>query len=170
MEEALPGVHPRLRGFDGSERLSEERLKCLELARKVRLNEIEEEDVDSLLETIGKELSTEDLDELEKQWRQLEEVEAEQHPTAPSTTKQSMVKILQRFDGMLNDVMDYLEEADPDVEWGRLSRSKMMADLAHYEHLLYEKRREATQAALDAFFLRVSLPEASASDEPHTQQ
>ena len=45
-----------------------------------------------------------------------------------------------------------------------------MADLAHYEQLLYEKRREAKQATLDAFFSRVSFPEASASDEPHTSK
>ena len=41
------------RGFDLSKRLSEERLKCLELARKVDLDKLEEEDFDSLLETIG---------------------------------------------------------------------------------------------------------------------
>ena len=100
MEEVLSGVHRRLRGggFDLSKRLLEERLKCLELARKVDLDEIKEEDVDSLLETIGEELSKEDLDELEKQRRRLEEeVEAEQHPTAPSTTKHLTVKILQCF-------------------------------------------------------------------------
>ena len=34
-------------GFDLSERLSEECLKCLELARKVGLDELDEEDVDS---------------------------------------------------------------------------------------------------------------------------
>ena len=42
-----------------------------------------------------------------------------------------------------------------------------MANLAHYEQLLYEKRREAAQSALDAFFRQASLPEASASDKPH---
>ena len=57
------------------------------MARKVGLDKLEEEDDDSLLETIGEELSTKELDKLEKQWCQLEEeVEAEQHPTAPSTT------------------------------------------------------------------------------------
>ena len=76
-------------GFDLSERLSEECLKCLELARKVGLHELEDEDVDSLLETVGKELATEELDKLEKQRCQLEkEMEAEQHPTVPSTMKQ----------------------------------------------------------------------------------
>ena len=91
-------------GFDLSERLSEE---CLELVRKVALDEIKE-DVDSLLETIGEELSTEKLDELEKQGHQLEEeVEAEQHLTVPPT-KQLTVKILQRFIGIMNQGLDYL--------------------------------------------------------------
>ena len=59
-------------GFDLSGKLYQERLKCLELVRKVGLDEVEEDDVDSLLESIGYELSTEELDELEKQRRQLE--------------------------------------------------------------------------------------------------
>ena len=49
-------------GFDLSERLSEERFKCLELTRKIGLDEIEEEDVNSLLETIDEEVSMEELD------------------------------------------------------------------------------------------------------------
>ena len=44
-----------------------------ELARRVGLDEVEKNVVDGLLESIGKELSTEELDELEKQRRQLEE-------------------------------------------------------------------------------------------------
>ena len=72
------------KGFDLSETLSEECLKCLDLARKVSLDEIEDDDVGSLLELISEELLTEKLDELEKQRCQLEEeLEAEQHPTVP---------------------------------------------------------------------------------------
>ena len=63
-------------------------------------------------------------------------------------------------------MLDYLKEVDPDIKWAGLSRRMVMADLVHYEQLLYEKRRKTTQATLDAFFWRVSLPEASASDEP----
>ena len=44
-----------------------------------------------------------------------------------------------------------------------------MADLAHYEQLLYRKRREATQATRDTFS-RILLPEASAIGEPHTSE
>ena len=95
-------------------------------------------------------------------------MEAEQHPMAPSTMKQ--LTVLQHFYGLINQVMNYLEEVDPDVEQAGLSRRKVMPDLAHYEQLLYEKRREAMQATLDAFFSRVSLPEASASYKPHTSE
>ena len=52
----------------------------------------------TLLKTTGEELSTEDLDELEKQQRQLEEeVEAEQQSMAALTTKHLTVKSLQDF-------------------------------------------------------------------------
>ena len=48
-------------------------------------------------------------------------------------------------------------------------RRRVLANAAYYEQLLLEKRREATQATLDAFFKRkASLPEASTSEEPHT--
>ena len=47
-------------GFNLSERLSKEHHKCFELARKVGFDEVKEDDVDSLLESIG-----EELDELE---------------------------------------------------------------------------------------------------------
>ena len=66
-KKLCPVLAVDFRGFDLSERLSEE---CLELVRKVGLDEVGEDDVDSLLE------STEELDELKKQRRQLEEVEA----------------------------------------------------------------------------------------------
>ena len=36
----------------------------------------------------------------------------------------------------------------------------MQAKLAQYEQFLYEKRREASQATLDAFFSKASLPDA----------
>ena len=161
MEEALSAPHRQLRGFDLTDMLSKDHLKCLELARKVGLDEVEEDYIDSLLESIG-----EELDELEKQRRQLEkEVEAEQHPTAP-VTKTLTLSILQRFFGTLNDTLNYLEEVDLDYKQAGLTRHKMLANAAHYEQLLLEKRREAMQATLDSFFRRkTSLPEASASDD-----
>ena len=86
-------------GFDLSDGLSKE---CLELTRKVGLDEIEEDDLESLLESIGEELTMEDLEDLEKQQRQLEEeVEAGQQPMAPQT-KEMTIEILQGFHGLLH--------------------------------------------------------------------
>ena len=98
-------------GFNPSERLSEEHLKYLELVRKVGLNKLEEEDFDSLLETIDEELSTEELDELEKQHRQLEEeVEAQQQSTVPTYDKAidgedpaALLRDAERGDGLPGD-------------------------------------------------------------------
>ena len=140
-------------GFNLFERLSERCLKCLELARRVGLDEIEEDDVNSLLKSIGEELSTEELNKLEKQRCQLKEVvEVEQHPMAP-LTKQLTKKILQCFLGITNQGLDYLEEVEHDYEWAGLTRCRVMDNLARYEQLLYEKRREATQATLDVVYV-----------------
>ena len=89
-----------------SEGLSRERLKCFELVRKVDLDKVEESSVDSPLESIGEELSTEDLDDLEKQRRQLEEeVEAGQHPATPPR-KEMTIEVLQDFFGSVHTMLD----------------------------------------------------------------
>ena len=86
----------------------------------------------------------EELDELGQQRHQWEEkVQAEQHPMAP-LTKQLTLSILQRFFGMLNEVLDYLEEVDPNYERLGLTKCWMLASATHYKQLLLEKRREAT--------------------------
>ena len=72
-----------------------------------QVGKIEEKDVDSLLELIGEELSTEELEDLEKQRRQLEKVEAEQRPMAP-VMKAMTIKILQGFYMLFNQTMDYI--------------------------------------------------------------
>ena len=46
-KKLCPELAVNFRDFELSERLSEEYLKCLEVARKVGLDELEEEDVDS---------------------------------------------------------------------------------------------------------------------------
>ena len=51
-------------GIDQSEGLSQESLKW---AKRVGLDEVEEDNVDSLLESISEELSTEELEDVEKQ-------------------------------------------------------------------------------------------------------
>ena len=137
-----PQLATDFKGFDLTEKLLKE---CLELAKKVGLDELEEEDVDSLLETIGEELSMEDLDELEKQRLQLEEeMEAEQQPMAPSMMRYLTVKTQQCFYVMLSQTIDYPEEIDPDVERAGLARHKVCSDLAQHDQMLYEKRVEAS--------------------------
>ena len=78
-------------------------------------------------------------------------MEAEQHPTVPPT-KQLTVPILQCFFGMLNDTLDYLEEMDPDYERAGFARRRVMADLAHYKQMLFQKRRVSMQSTLDSWF------------------
>ena len=139
--------------------------------KRVGLNEVEEDDVDLLLESIGEGLSTEKLKGLEKQRHQLEEeVEAEQHPMVPHP-KQMTVKILQGFYRLLKKTFDYMEEMDPDYEWLGLKRHRVLEELSCYEHLLYEKRKTVMQSTLDSWFKKKpSHPEASATDEPHTSE
>ena len=88
--------------------------------------------MDGLLESIGEELSTEDLEELEKQWRQLEEVEAGQQPAAPQM-KAMMIEVLQGFYTLLHQTLAYMENMDPDCEQSGLIKHKMLADAAYYE-------------------------------------
>ena len=114
--------------------------------------------MDSLLESIGEELSKEEPEELEKQWCQLEEeVEAEQLPTAP-LIKQMTVTILQGFYALLHNTLDYMEEMDPDYEWLGLKRCRVLDELSCYEHLLHEKRRASMQSTLDSWVKKKNPP------------
>ena len=69
-------------------------------------------------------------------------MEAEQHPMVP-LMKQLTMKILQCFTGIKIQGLGYLEEVDPDYKRAELTRRRIVATLAHYEQVVYKKRREA---------------------------
>ena len=153
-------------GFDLSEELSREHLKCLKLARKVGLDEVEEDNMDSLLESIGEELSMEDLEDLVKQRCQLEEeVEAGQHPTTPPR-KEMTIEVLQDLFGSVHTMLDKMETMDPDFERSGLKRRQILDVVAFYNNLLQKRRRTAMQSILNRFFKKKSsTPDASTNSE-----
>ena len=148
-------------GFDISEGL-----KCLKVAKTVGL-EMEEDDVESLLESIGEELTTEDLEDLEQQRSRLEEeLEAGQQTEMPQR-KEMTIKILQEFFASMTHSLDLMENMDPDCERSGLKRRKIMEVLAFYDDLL-KRRRNAMQTTLDRFFKKKSSEASTTSDEPIT--
>ena len=154
-------------GFDISEGLSRERLKCLEVAWTVGL-EMEEDDMESLLELIGEELTTEELDDLEQQRRRLEEeIESGQQPEMPQW-KEMTIKLLQEFFASMSHSLDLMENMDPSCERSGLKRRKIMEVLAFYDDVLKKKRRTAMQTTLDRFFRKKSSGASITSDEPVT--
>ena len=83
---------------------------------------MEEDDVESLLESIGEELTTDDLEDLEQQRRRLEEeAEAGQQPETPQR-KEMTILLLQEFLASINHSLNLLEEMDPDCERSGLKR------------------------------------------------
>ena len=109
LEKALSSVRRRLQGLRPHREAFREVPQVTQVDEESQAWMSSRKKTSILLETISEELSTEELDELEKQWRQLEEeVEAQQQPLAPSTTKQLMVNILQCFYAKLSDTTDYL--------------------------------------------------------------
>ena len=166
-QKLCPDYAVDFQGFSLDSRLSEERLKCLSLAKQVGLDEVEEEDVNELLEAINEELTAEELQEVEDERIRLEEqVEASTASTSsPVTTKQLTVKHLQEFQRRINSALSYLEEIDPNVERSGMVRRKITAAVAQYDQLLYEKRRDAQQSRIDKFFLRTPRQSFS-EDEP----
>ena len=82
-KKLCPDLAVDFAGFDIEEGLSRERLRCLKVAKTVGLD-MEEDDVESILESIGEELTTDGLEDLEQQRRRLEEeAEAGQQPETP---------------------------------------------------------------------------------------
>ena len=165
-KKLCPDYAVDFQGFSLDSRLSEERLKCLTLAKKVGLDDVEEEDVNELLESINEELTAEDLQELEEQRIELEE-QLEAASSEPSTsqvvTKQLTVKNLQELQRRINHALNFAEEIDPNVERSGLFRRKVTALCAPYEQLLYEKRRDSQQSKIERFFPRT--PRQSFSEE-----
>ena len=152
-------------GFDIEEGLSRERLRCLEVAKTVGLD-MEEDDVGSLLESIGEELTTDDLEDLEQQRRRLEEdAKAGQQPETPQR-KEMTIPLLQEFLASINHSLDLLEEMDPDCERSGLKRRRIQDEITFYEDLLKKKRRNARQSTLDRFFQKTSAQASTSSDEP----
>ena len=163
-KKLCPDLAVDFRGFDMSEGLLRERLKCLEVARTVGL-EMEEDDVESLLESIGKELTTEELDDLEQQRRRLEEeIEAGQQPETPQR-KEMTIKLLQESFASMSHSLDLMENMD--CKRSGLKRRKIMEVLAFYDDVLKKKRRTAMQTTLDRFFRKKSGA-STTSEEPVT--
>ena len=54
-----------------------------------------------------------------------------------------------------------MDVIDRNVEWTGIARREVTALMAQYERLLFEKRRDVSQAKLDAFLRRPLV------DEPH---
>ena len=130
-----------------TEKQSVEQLKWLMLGKKVG----KDDDVNSLLLSIGEELLVEELEELEQQQCQLEE-EVERESTLMEVSMMHLtVKNLQELFEMFNGTMDYMEDLNPNVEPTGITRHKVTAFMAQYEQLPSEKRRDANQAKLDTF-------------------
>ena len=79
------------------------------LAKKVSLDDLEHNEANSLLLSIGEEMSVEEPEELEQQRHQLQvEVERESTPMEKISMKHLTVKNLQELFKMLNVSMDYM--------------------------------------------------------------
>ena len=69
---------------------------------------MKEGDVESLLKSIGEELTTEDLEDLKQQWRRLEEeLEAGQQPQTPQR-KEMTITILQELFASMTRSLDLM--------------------------------------------------------------
>ena len=126
--------------------------------------EMEEDDDESLLESIGDELTTGDLEDLEQQRRWLEEeLEAGQQPQTPQR-KEMTITILQEFFASMTHSLDLMEIMDPDCERSGLKRREIMEVLAFYDDFLKKRRRNAMQITLDHFFKKKSSEASTTSD------
>ena len=111
-KKLFPQFVVNFKGFNMTEKQSVEQLKWLMLGKKVG----QDDDVNSLLLSIGEELLVEELEELEQQQCQLEE-EVERESTLMEVSMMHLtVKNLQELFEMFNGTMDYMEDLNPNVE------------------------------------------------------
>ncbi|XP_068218893.1 tigger transposable element-derived protein 1-like [Palaemon carinicauda] len=135
-----------LAGFESEQELEVIRHKIVKLAKELSL-ECEIEDVEELLEEQPRELTNEELIELEEERREVEKEKEE--PQRMFTTKGLSEGLSQ-----LNKLLAHFEAMDPNVErFGRIER--MVHDTFRPYRLIYEEKKKQT---MQTIFMKISTP------------
>ncbi|XP_072000501.1 tigger transposable element-derived protein 1-like [Engystomops pustulosus] len=146
-------------GFTDDE-IAETMKAVVAIGNNLQLN-ISENDVVELLASHGKELSNEDLMELEQQ--SLAFTEENQEMETPNPKKFSKKELANAF-SLIEAGMAKLEEQDPDTERFNKVYRTVTEGLRCYKAIYDEKKKSSVQTSLDAYFKKPTPAAESDSD------
>jgi hypothetical protein len=143
--------------FQGFEEPDSVISKLVEMGRELELN-LEEQDFHELLECHTKELTNEDLMELEAHRKEDEVSEEEQEAEPPKTF---VTKQLAECFGMIEKALAGFEAQDPSIERFRKVHAAVHDAIACYRLIYGEKKKASVQTSLDKY-----LKKAERIDKP----
>lgn len=159
-KKLCPQLTQEFLGFTDDE-IAETRQTVVAIGNQLHLD-ITENDVIELLDSHGKELTNEDLMELDEQ---IEFREETQGLETPQTKKFSTKALANAFD-LIEAGMANLEEQDSDTERFAKVYRAVTEGLKCYKTIYEEKKKSSVQTSLDAYFTKLT-PAAKSSSALH---
>lgn len=158
------------RGFEKDEEVSRLNRAIFDLANNNLDVNVEEEDIIELLELVPKELTNDELLEIEEQHAAEEEPRTQEEQV--EQVKVLTVKSLAEMLSTANSLLKKIEDMDPSAERYLLVERQINDALACYKQIYDEKKRQTKQATLDIFHKKVTAaseelrPRTSAESDP----
>ncbi|XP_066489716.1 tigger transposable element-derived protein 1-like [Tiliqua scincoides] len=132
------------------------------LANEAGMDEVDAEDVEELLNSHGEELTKEELEEIENQ-HAAEEEEDEMEGAPP--VRNLTTAMLSEGIAKINEILNIWSENDPDWERSSTVKRGVLADIACYQKMLWERQQRARKSTLDTAFIK-QLPVIKDELEP----
>ncbi|XP_051823209.1 tigger transposable element-derived protein 1-like [Antechinus flavipes] len=158
-KKMLPNLIHDFEEFEPLDQLKQIKTSCLELAKQVGFEDVEDEDIDKLLELHSNDLTTEDLQQLADGQAEAEDEEDEEDDDDEDDNEIQKVTPRQLDTSQLSGVLSviekqlqWLEDNDYNAERSRIVVHGIRTNLEPYRQLLYERRRLAKQQKLDIYF------------------
>ncbi|XP_044537888.1 tigger transposable element-derived protein 1-like [Gracilinanus agilis] len=167
-KKMLPNLIQDFEGVEPAEQLKKIKANCVDLAKQVGFEEVEDEDIDELLEPHSSDLSTEDLQQLADGQAEAEDEEDDDDDSESqkATPRQLDTSQLSGVLSVIEKQLQWLEDNDYNAERSRIVVHGIRTNLEPYRQLLYERRRLAKQQKLDIYFKLVRKRHLE-DNEPH---
>ena len=143
-----PQFYNEFTGFDQSSVAKEIMNNLVELGNKLDLG-VQEDDFQELLDSHDRDLSNEDLIELEAEQRRVPEDEEDGEP---AHMKKFETKGLAKIFSLVDEAIELIDEMDPNVERSIKVANSMHDALTCYRIIYEEKKKKVQQPSIDQFF------------------
>ncbi|XP_027716076.1 tigger transposable element-derived protein 1-like [Vombatus ursinus] len=168
-KKMLPNLIHNFEECEPSEQFKKIRASCVDLAKQIGFEEVEDEDIEEFLEPHSNDLTTEDLQQLADGQVEAEDEEDDDddddNESQKATPRQLDTSQLSGVLSVIEKQLQWLEDNDYNAERSRIVVHGIRTNLEPYRQLLYERRRLAKQQKLDIYFKLIQ--KRYLEDQPH---